>query len=302
MAVSRPSVSVRRGEAADAALHRLLAKLFAVVTANEPRALKGSVPGLHDIRVALRRMRSLAMTFAPLERDFLAKLDKRASKTCDRMGVARDLDVWLELFRDMERVGGLDEITQRERRAIRHELQEARARQATEALECAEFQRVKKLLRDWLHAPGPRPCASTLPVEVYAARRMLVVQDLIQQRYRKVGAFPSKRAHDLRRAGRRMRYLCDSFGALFGRDGIRVGHWITKAQAALGKIHDYDNALELSLDLPTSKARAIVRRNLKQRRADQLVLFKKAWRHYTNPRLQDRFRQRLDKTLIKAEA
>lgn len=295
-------VSVRRGEAADAALRRLLAKLLAVVVANEPRARKGSVVGLHDIRVALRRMRTVAATFAPLDRGFLGKLDKQAAKTCDRMGAARDLDVWLELFRDMERVGGLDEIPQRERRAIRQELRAARAPLAADALECAAFRRVKKLAHDWLRAPGSTPRAPVLPVAVYAARRLVDVQDLIRQRYRKVGSFSSKPAHDLRRAGRRMRYLCDSFGDHFGRDGVRVGHWITKAQAALGNMHDCDNALELSLKLPTGKARAVVRRNLKRRRADHLARFKKLWPHYENPRLQDRFRQRLKKALVPVNA
>lgn len=302
MPSSRLAVSVRRGEAADAALRRSLAKLLAVVSANEPRARKGSVAGLHDIRVALRRMRTLAVTFAPLDRGFLGKLDQRAAKTCDRMGAARDLDVWLELFRDMEGVGDLDEIPRRERRAIRHELRAARAPLAAEALECAAFQRVKKLVHDWLRAPDSRPPASVRPVIAYAARRMLDVQDLIQRRYRKVGSFSSKPAHDLRRAGRRMRYLCDTFGDHFGRDGVRVGHWITKAQAALGKMHDCDNALDLALKLPTGKARAVVRRNLKRRRAVHLARFKKLWPHYADPRLQDRFRQRLKKALAKAEA
>ncbi|MDY0148786.1 MAG: CHAD domain-containing protein [Kiritimatiellia bacterium] len=293
---------MHRGEAADAALRRSLAKLMKVVMANEPRARKGSVVGLHDIRVALRRMRTVAATFAPLDRNFLGKLDKRAAKTCDHMGAARDIDVWLTLFRDMEHAGVLDEIPRRERRAICHELRAARAPLATAALDCAAFRRLKKLVHDWLRAPDFRPRTPVLPVAAYAARRMLDVQDLIQRRYRKVGSFSSKPAHDLRRAGRRLRYLCDSFGDHFGRDGVRVGHWITKAQAALGKMHDCDNALDLSRNLPTDKACAVVRRKLKQYRADHLDRFKKLWPHYENPRLQNRFRLRLKNALVSADA
>ena len=52
---------------ADRLLRYFLAQQMAVIRKNEPRAIRGSVEGLHDIRVALRRMRSLAMTFAPLD-------------------------------------------------------------------------------------------------------------------------------------------------------------------------------------------------------------------------------------------
>ena len=127
MAAARPSTRPRRGESADAVLRRLLAEQFAEVTANEPRARKGSVQGLHDIRVALRRMRTLTVTFAELDPVFLSWLDKRAAKVCDRMGDARDLDVWIELFGELEKAGGLEAMPSRERRAVRRAVLCARA-------------------------------------------------------------------------------------------------------------------------------------------------------------------------------
>jgi triphosphatase len=292
----------RPAETADAALRRLLKEQIAVIAANEPRARKGSVKGLHDIRVALRRMRTLAATFRALDPAFLAQLDKRASKVCDRMGDARDLDVWIELFGSLEQAGGLDEIPLRERRAVRKALREARTRLADEALACGAFRRVKKLLRERLRQRLPRRPAPPPPVEALAARRMLAVRELIGERHRKVGGFSSKPAHDLRRSGRRMRYLAEFFAERLGPECVRAGNWITKAQAALGKMHDCDNALELSKELPTCKARAAVRRGLKIRRMAQLAKFKVAWRHYANRRLQDRFRRRLEAAAAAAEA
>jgi len=293
MAAARSSTRPRRGESADAVLRRLLAEQFRIVNANEPHARKGSVRGLHDIRVALRRMRTLTATFAELDGDFLGKLDKRAAKVCDRMGDARDLDVWIELFGDLEKAGGLEAMSGRERRAVLRALREARKRLAAEALDCGAFRRVKRMLGDWLSRRPPRRRAPSPPVEMPVARRMLAVQKMIQQRYRKAGAFSSKPAHDLRRSGRRLRYLSEFFGELFGREGERAGHWITKAQAALGRLHDCDNALELSKDLPGGEARAAVRRELRRRRGGHLKRFKTAWKHYANPRLQERFGRRL---------
>ena len=51
---SRPRL---RDETADQTLRRLLAAQFALIRAREPAARRGSVAALHDVRVALRRMR-----------------------------------------------------------------------------------------------------------------------------------------------------------------------------------------------------------------------------------------------------
>lgn len=285
----------RAEESADRLLRRLLGEQLAVVAKNEPRAARGSVEGLHDIRVALRRMRSLAMTFRKLDEDFLDRLDRRISKVCDRMGDARDLDVWIELFRSMLKADGLKEVPLRDRRAALALLRRERTRLAADALACGGFRRVKQMLREYLRRraapPRLKPPAAA---EVFAARRMLKVRGLIEERRRRVGNFSKGPAHDLRRAGRRMRYLAEFFAPLLGPACVRAGHWITKAQAALGKVHDCDSALELARGLPTGLAQVAVRRALKKRRAAQLRKFKTAWRHYAARRLQQAWQARLE--------
>ena len=288
------NVRSRRAETADKALRRLLAEQFAVVAKNEPRAAKGSVAALHDIRVALRRMRSLALAFWKLAPDFLEPLDKRASKVCDRMGSARDLDVWIELFRGMVRADGGKEIAARDGRAVLAALKRARTRAAADALSCGIFRRTKTMLREFLRRRPPVRGKKAPARERFAARRMLAVRWLIEERYRRVGNFSKEAAHDLRRAGRRMRYLTEFFAPWLGPDCVRAGKWIAKAQAALGKVHDCDSALEFTKDLPTGTARAAVRRALKKRRAAQLRKFKTAWRHYAGRRLQKAWRARLE--------
>ncbi len=282
----------RPAETAEGVLRRLLKEQMAVVTGREPAAAGGSVEALHDIRVALRRMRSLAATFLALDEKFLRVLDRRVSKVCDRMGDARDLDVWMGLFRDMVREGGMEEVPVRDRRAVLAMLGRERTRLAADALACGAFRRVKKTIQEHLRRRGPARKAA--PPEVFVARRMLAVRELIEERHRRVGNFSKGPAHDLRRAARRMRYLAEFFAEGMGRDGARAGRWITKAQAALGKVHDCDSALELSKDLPTGKARAAVRRSLKRRRAAQLRKFKAAWRRYADRRLQKAWGARLE--------
>ena len=285
----------RRGrpETAAAVLHRKLAGQFAVVLAREAAAAAGDVEALHDIRVALRRIRSLAATFERLDRDFLKTLDKRIAKVCDRMGAARDMDVWIDLLGGLVRAGGLDEMSARDRRQVLVVLRRQRTRLATEALGCGLFRRVKRMLRERLRRPGRWRRKSGAAAE-FAARRMLAVRGLIAERHRKVGSYSKGPAHDLRRAGRRLRYLAEFFAEDLGPACVRAGKWITKAQAALGKVHDCDNALELSAGLPTGAARRAVRRALKRRRAAQLKKFKAAWRRYAAPRLQETWQARLE--------
>ena len=286
--------STRTPESAEDVLRELLAQQFAVVVKREQQAVKGSGEALHDIRVALRRIRSLASTFSGLDEKFLDSLDERISKVCDRMGAARDLDVWIELFRSMIQAGGLKKIALRDRRAVLVTLRRERTHLAVDALACGMFQRVKKMLRDYLRSRRPARRKALPSTEAFVARRMLAVRKLIEVRHERVGNFSQGAAHNLRRAGRRMRYLSEFFGPRFGSSGVRTGQWITRAQAALGKVHDCDSALEFSKDLPSSAARAAVRKALKKRRAVQLRKFKTAWRHYANRRLQKTWQTRLE--------
>lgn len=283
-----------RDETADRTLRRLLAAQRAIVRAREPAARRGSVEALHDVRVALRRMRSLTTTFAKLEPKFLADLDARLSKTCDRMGDARDLDVWLELFRDLVASGGAADLAAADRRRIVAALRRRRTELAAEALACGAFRRTKKMLGEFLRGRRPARRSPPPPPAAYAARRILKMRALIAERHGQVGNFSKGPAHDLRRAGRRLRYLAEFFAADLGPECVRAGRWITKAQAALGKVHDCDSALELSQTLPSGRARAAVRRHLRRRRAAQLRKFKAAWRQYADRRLQQAWRERLE--------
>ncbi|HPV47787.1 MAG TPA: CHAD domain-containing protein, partial [Kiritimatiellia bacterium] len=89
----------------------MLAEQRAIVLKNERPVLAGSVDALHDLRVALRRIRCLAATFVKLDRKKLTDLDRQLAEVCDAVGLARDLDVWGDLFRRLLRTGGLQQIT-----------------------------------------------------------------------------------------------------------------------------------------------------------------------------------------------
>jgi len=282
------------GETADEALRRLLAKYYLQIIRAEPSAVSGSVEGLHDLRVALRKLRNVAILFHALDPDFLGDLDRKVSKVSDHMGKPRDLDVWVALFREMDAAGALKLVPDRDRRAVENGLRKQRKRLASAALSCGLFQRIKIQVREYVRSAPPVRRKAPPPPTAFAARQMLRVRNLIDSRYRRVGSFSCNRAHNLRRGGRRMRYLAEFFASSIGETTVCAGEWITHAQAALGKLHDCDSALEFSKNLPTGEGRAEVQKVLKKRRALHLQKFKTAWRQYADRRLQRAWQAQLE--------
>lgn len=280
-----------KDESAEQALRRLLARYLSQVRQAEPATAKGSEVGLHDLRVGLRKIRNVAILFHEVDPSFLGKLDRKISKVSDRMGVARDLDVWVALFRELDAAGGRPLVSKRDRLAVEKGLRKRRDRLTAAALADPLYREVKAAVRAYVRTPPPRKtraCPHRL-----AARQMLAVRDLIDARYRRVGHYSCNRAHQLRKAGRRMRYLAEFFAPAIGPVCVEAAEAVTRAQSALGKVHDCDSALELSAHLPTGKARARVQQALQNRRADYLQKFKTAWRQYADRRLQQAWQAQL---------
>ena len=301
MAARKKKSAGRWGAAADetasAALRRLLGEQLGVVRRNERQTRAGAVKALHDVRVALRRLRAIAETFQELAPSLLKKVDKLAGEVSDSLGKARDLDVWMALFAEYQKTAGEESMPVLDRREMLAGLAERRDYFARGALDSTAYGRLLTEVESFLDKPPARRERTAPPLRELAARQMLAVRALILERYRKVGAYSKEPAHDLRRAGRRMRYLNEFFGGLFGRDAGRAGRWITRAQGVLGKVHDCDNALELSKRMPPGAARDAVRRRLKQQRKAYVAQFKRSWKRYADRSLQQTWEARLQRAL-----
>ena len=274
-------------ESAEQALRRLLARYFRQVLKAEPATRQGTVEGLHDLRVALSKIRDVALLFHAVDPQFLGGLQRKISKVSDQMGAARDLDVWCALFREMDEAGGLKRVSRRDHEAVEKGLRRQRNRLTKAALADPMYQEIKQQLRAYVrHQPSKQKKKFQPSPQGLAAQKMLAVRDLIDARYHRVGTFSCNRAHQLRKAGRRMRYLGEFFAKELGPSVLEAVEAVTRAQSALGKVHDCDSALELSEHLPTGKGRRIVQAALRNRRADYLHKFKTAWRQYADRRLQ----------------
>ncbi|MER2551759.1 MAG: CHAD domain-containing protein [Thauera sp.] len=200
---------------------------------------------IHQIRVALRRLRSVLKVFAPaLPGAFTETWPQRLRDNADRFGPARDLDVlrtelldaiapeWLVgtvTFRDL-----IDVVD-----AERHAAHEA----AKRALDPAEQARIilafsADLLQ--LQGSGPDP---GLKLAEFARERLIRAQRRARERFNAASGLEPAQLHRLRISLKELRYAVEFFAPLFGRKTVRAYlEQLTQAQTLLGYLQDMEVA------------------------------------------------------------
>jgi CHAD domain-containing protein len=228
-----------------------------VVEANLPGTLADlDTEFLHDLRVAIRRSRSV---LREMKRAFL---DDRRQVQADTLrwvqavtGPTRDLDVQLLEWDDL--IAPLPADRRRELVPVRALLVEHRAAafaELTAALQGGEHAERWAGWRDFLDddqgADDDRPDAAR-PIRTVAARRVARVYNRMQR----MGAAidddaPAQDLHDLRKRGKELRYLLELFGSLFPRPVVKPMVSALKGlQDVLGRFQDRAVQAELLLGL-----------------------------------------------------
>jgi len=230
------------------ALRLLIGHLTEVLLWHAPTAALGEDPtGVHQMRVAIRRLRSALRAFRPAaDGPALRRFDAEARDLANVLGPARDWDVFL---------GGLGaEIAE----ALPEEPRiEALLRAATARRETAYAN-----LRATLAGPGFRgliwdavALTETLPWRAEgdadaAERRARSLPDfaagVIEKRWRKltevgpeIGELPDDEFHALRLEGKRVRYVAELFAPLWARKrGKRFLARLAEVQEAFGLAND----------------------------------------------------------------
>jgi CHAD domain-containing protein len=203
------------------------------------RVLKGqacarkepAVDAIHDLRVALRRARSLAEGFSELDpHPGWRHLRKACKQLQGKLAELRDLQVmlgWVGRLHMDQAAGGeaLAEELDRQERKARH-----KARAAIQSFS-------RKRWKEWKRRLPER--AETLPFgdahfAGLALRRLKDVQNLERQRRRN----PSRLAlHRLRVGVKRFRYTVEAF---LPEKHVVWGKTLRRMQGLLGEIHDLD--------------------------------------------------------------
>lgn len=221
---------------------------------------------LHQLRVAIRRLRSAFSLFGPLlDHARFEELKAELKRLSEPLGPARDLDVFL--------AGALTD--ERERRpeepglkALEKQIQIRKSRAydaALETLRSPEWRRLVVDLAGWINAGAwlfPRDPERRALVEGPARNFAASVLDKrfarLRKKSRRIAKIGDEERHQVRIAAKKLRYGVEFFSTLFEnkpkREKRRVDFLkaVKKLQGRLGDLNDVANGHELMADAARS--------------------------------------------------
>jgi inorganic triphosphatase YgiF len=259
-------LSLRRGMTAGEAFRAIGHDCLRQLVANEPALQRQDFEAVHQMRVALRRLRSAISLFEEVVHD--TRVDRIKSELkwlTEEFGPARELDVFFTTAprAGTRRANGDDIATGHER--FRTELDRRRCAALERARRAVDSFRCRKMVLDtiewltigpWTSTRSPRrrevrDCA----IETYSSGELSRRRDKIKKRGRKLRELNARQRHKLRINVKKLRYATDYFfAALFpGKKAKRRRQAFAAAlkgmQNALGRLNDIAAHKKISLDV-----------------------------------------------------
>jgi inorganic triphosphatase YgiF len=253
----------------DDAFAQLLRSALHQLLGNQPAAESGRDPeGVHQLRIALRRLRSALAMLRPLAPSaMLQSLAADAKWLAASLTAARNWDVFLtetlpEVAHGCGAVAGFDLVRDIAEEARHNGYVAARA-----ALADRRAGRFEVALGGWVEQRGWRCDVSgdqltelAAPAIAFAARALADQHQRVLKRGRHFKRLPLEARHDLRLAVKKLRYTADFFLPLFGEDGAkRYARRLSRLQERLGRTNDAGTTrhlvAELALDTMPAAAR-----------------------------------------------
>lgn len=222
-------------------------------------ASRGDADGVHDLRVAIRKIRAAISVLQEtiVERGALGKEEEKLSRLFSALGDVRDHDVLVERMNrgakrkhlDEEAIATLrDDLDQRGRRAWKKLRAVMRADDPRRLL--------AKVGRSAAHAiakAGPRGDDHRVLVRHFAASVLLRRYEMVLA-YEVVMPAPIDVLHRLRVAIKKLRYAVDFFLDALGPDASQLEQTLQNAQDELGDLHDHHVACEAVAKIERKRA------------------------------------------------
>ncbi|MDT4898306.1 MAG: hypothetical protein QOH25_3383 [Acidobacteriota bacterium] len=210
--------------------------------------------GVHDMRVASRRLRSLVRDFSPYFRNRKLRRSTIALKSiADALGAVRDQEVALKALEKLaaespvEVAAGIEQFASERRlkqERARSELEKALTQTALAKLQ-EEFNAALsdglKVSRNRRNKGDEQQAAESISFR-QAGRDLIVaglqeLQDLSKSLYRPLKTKP---LHRMRLAAKRLRYALELFAPCWSEPLAPFAKEIAKLQTSLGELHDCD--------------------------------------------------------------
>ncbi len=207
------------------------------------------IAGVHDMRVATRRLRSALRDFAHLmKKKSLKKISKDIKKIADTLGTARDQDVAIAALeklrkksKDKQVKEGIAKLIE-ERRVIRERAQ----LDLMETLAISQMEILQKSFEKTI-AEATRQTTSARVITFNEAGQNVVgnsLEEFCDLSGNIYEPFVDKPLHELRIAAKRLRYAVELYTACWGAPIVPFADGIAEIQGFLGEIHDADVWLE----------------------------------------------------------
>jgi CHAD domain-containing protein len=251
------------------------------------------IEGVHDMRVASRRLRSALKDFMPyLRKNKLRRAQADLKRVADALGAVRDEDVAIMALEELKQESppevatGILQIMARrsqQREQARSALVEAISEDALARLQsefAAALEQATKWPRKRKHADGDGNALAEDVSFRRAARDIVAgsfeeLQRLSKSLYE---PFKTKRLHRMRIVAKRLRYAIELFEPCWGEQLAPFAEEIAEMQSDLGKLHDCDEwivtlgARLRSSDARVKRARAAAADNNEEQRAAAICL------------------------------
>ena len=260
--------------------------------ANQPAVQQGQIEGVHQMRVAFRRLRSALKVFRPLiPREASARLVADLRWLNGFLGPARDWDVFLEegmapVFAHFPRKRSLllfrktaEILRQRHRQALQ------------EALEQPHYPLMMQRFADWLERCAWREGLSDEQRKLLAEPVLEFATPLLERDHRRVvkrgeafAELSAEQRHALRIRIKELRYALDFFASLYPAPAVKMTlSVLSDVQDCLGVMNDITVARRL-LDETGLKPLSIARQVIEGWYGCRLDVherqFAEVWRRY----------------------
>lgn len=205
----------------------------------------GDPEALHQMRVALRRLRSAARAFRPLfERSAAGTVEDEMRWLLDALGRARDLQVFVAEIVDpvLAAMPGDDALE-----ALRRDFadrRDAAVGEAAAAVRSGRFAALVLSLGAWVEgegwvAAGSGPGPLGMPVPAFAAEVLAARERKLRKAGGDIAAMPEAERHRLRIMAKKLRYVAEFFLPLHpGKRARRAVAALADLQERLGRLND----------------------------------------------------------------
>jgi CHAD domain-containing protein len=239
---------------------------FEEVYAQREAALQTEdIEGVHQMRVAIRRLRSALRDFSPyLKKRFLKDAKKELKRLSDALGAARDLDVEIAALEKLSAKAEQENIKTALGKMIENRRTRREAKQAalTEALEISTLEKGREsflaTLDETLEAGGK--AENLTPRQIGREVISNCLDEFCNLSDSLYEPFKCEKLHELRIAAKRLRYAVELFNACFGVSIEPFAEEVSEMQTHLGELHDRDLWIE-------KLSRRLHKKNGKNRRA-----------------------------------